>query len=72
MHAGSSALTLTVQHVAAAAEKKQEVEKQTPAPATGRPGAHPHVRVPRGCFLRAHAGISLGTSRLHPAGSVRR
>lgn len=69
---GSSALTLTVQHVAAGAEEEQEVKKQSPAPATGRPGAHPHVRAPRGGFLRAHAGFSPGTSRLHPPGSVRR
>ncbi|CAB1454600.1 unnamed protein product [Pleuronectes platessa] len=66
---GSRALTLAVQHVAAAAEEEQDKPGQTPAPSPGRTAPRDHRPAPRCGSLRTLRGaIGAANSRFHPAG----
>lgn len=66
---GSNALTLAVQHVAAAAEKEQEKKRRTPAPTPGRPCPHHLLPAPwRGSLHTLRGPLRAANSRFHHAG----
>lgn len=64
----SKALTLAVQHVAAAAEKEQKKKKRTLAPAPGRPCPHHLQPAPCWSLYTLRGPLRAANSRFHHAG----